>query len=158
MSAVRISVGKVEILAEPLVSGRAVAVTHVVLRGSRVWAKNAAGRVYCNDANELRRRSSHTNTLVCLREEDIVALGLLGLIDAKIAKKLKADEEYRRDYAHKLEWLAGDADTLREAGVTLPRGFKAKLEAAAHRYAKERQAKRRKSAREAKARAKATAA
>lgn len=153
MSAVTLQINGQSIAVYPLVTTRAVATTKVVCRHRRTWAINSKGRIFCSDLGGIRKlvhRWEHGDEL-SLSDDDVFALGALGVIDGKTLAKIKSEAEYRRDFKHRKKWIEGDVESVRDAGIALEAGWKAKVEAKAHAYAKKRQTERRKRAKLGKA-------
>lgn len=148
MSALGLKVGDKRIVVNPLVSTRAVSAVKVVCRGRSVWALNAKGQVFRAAVGDLRKRQHRWEdaTELTLTDDDIFALGALGLIDAKATAKLKDEALYRRDYQRRKKWLEGDVEAVRDAGIGLATGWQEKIELKAISYARKEQASRRKRA------------
>lgn len=153
MSSLRLTIGGKSIVVYPLNQSRAVAVKRIVSRGRVTWAQNENGKVYTNDISRLKARRSFSGTgdEMRLTNDDIIALDLLGVVDGDTVKKLIEGERYRRDYQHRYEWLMGDTESLLQSGVKLCAGWQKKIEAAAHKRAKELAAKRKAKAKGVKA-------
>ena len=144
---VNLAIGDKSITVYALVSSRAVQVDRVVCRGRRTWATNGVGRVYCSDITALRKRGVYPRYCagadeLSLGEDDIAALDMLGVLDGKTATRLKEEAEYRRDFKHRFDWLVGDAESLIEAGVKLPKDWRTQVEKASAKRAKKKAAAR----------------
>lgn len=151
MEPITLKIAGKAISVKPLVNNRAVHVAKVVVRGRCAWAVTKDGDVLCADTTSIRGRCEHRwadITEAHLSNDDMFALGALGMINAKDAAKAKESQEYAREYRRCKQWLQDEVTSLREAGIMLQKDWKERLEKGAHAYAKRQQRKRREVSRE----------